>query len=60
MTNDGRKRFLQQYEDRRSTEFTHPVLHRKMTYRQSFEQQARQLAKVLQGDLDGYVPLTLQ
>jgi CRISPR-associated protein Cas1 len=60
MTDEGRKIFLQQYEERRMTEFTHPVLQRKMTYHQSFEQQVRQFAKALQGELDAYPPLTLQ
>lgn len=59
MTDEGRKIFLHQYEERRTTEFTHPGLNRKMTYQQSFEQQARQFAKVLQGELDVYPPLAL-
>lgn len=59
MTDDGRKRFLEQYEQRRATEFMHPELKRTMTYQQSFEQQARQLARALHGELDRYVPLTV-
>lgn len=60
MTNEGRKLFLEQYEQRRATEFTHPTLKRTMTYQQSFEQQARQLAKTLQGEDEAYRPLTVQ
>lgn len=59
MTDDGRKRFLEQYEQRRTTEFTHPALGRAMTYQQSFEQQARQLARALQGELETYPPLCM-
>ncbi len=50
---------LEQYEQRRATEFMHPALKRTMTYQQSFEQQARQLAKTLQGELEEYPPLCM-
>ena len=59
LTDEGRKTFLEQYEQRRATEFTHPVLNRKITYQQSFEQQARLLAKTLQGELETYPPLLM-
>jgi CRISPR-associated protein Cas1 len=60
LTDEGRKKFLAQYEQRRNTEFTHPVLERKMTYQQSLEQQARQLSKTLQGELEAYPPLCMK
>jgi CRISPR/Cas system-associated endonuclease Cas1 len=60
LTNAGRKKFLMCYEDRKKTEFKHPVLKQKMTYQHCFEQQARFLAKTLQGELDEYPPLLIK
>ena len=60
LTDDGRRKFLEQYEQRCATEFSHPELNRKMTYRQSFEQQTRLLAKTLQGERTAYPPLVIQ
>jgi CRISPR-associated protein Cas1 len=60
LTDEGCRKFLEQYEQRRTTEFTHPVLNRKMTYQQSFEQQVRLLAKTLQGEVDEYSPLVIK
>lgn len=60
LTDDGRLTFLKHYENRTQTELTHPVLNQKMTYQQSFEQQARLLAKVLQGELKDYPPLRMK
>lgn len=60
LTDEGRRTFLQQYEARRKTEFTHTVLERKMTYQQAFEQQARLLAKTLQGERNAYPPLAMK
>ena len=60
LTDEGRRNFLQQYEARRKTEFTHAVLKQKMTYQQAFEQQARLLAKVLQDERDDYPPLAMK
>ena len=60
LTDDGRKKFLKQYEERKNTEFTHPILNQKMTYQHSFEQQARFLAKTLQGELEEYPPLLIK
>lgn len=60
LTETGRELFLQQYEERKRAEFTHPVLNKKITYQQSFEQQARFLAKTLQGELKEYPPLQVK
>ena len=60
LTDEGRRTFLQQYEARRKTEFTHAVLEQKMTYQQAFEQQVRLLAKVLQGERPDYPPLAMK
>jgi CRISPR-associated protein Cas1 len=56
--NDGaRRRFLLQYEERKNTEFKHPIFGYRMTYHRCFELQARLLAKHLQDELDQYPPL---
>src|SRR5262245_27588232 len=54
---DARRRFLLQYEERKNTEFKHPVFGYRMTYQRCFEFQARLLGKYLQGELDVYPPL---
>lgn len=54
LTPDGRLKFLRLYEERKATEFKHPVLQQKITYQRCFEQQARFLAKTLQGELEQY------
>ncbi|MCP4398320.1 MAG: type I-D CRISPR-associated endonuclease Cas1 [bacterium] len=56
----GRKKFLMQYEDRKNTEFKHPILNQKTSYQGCFEQQARFLAKTLMGELDEYPPLLIK
>ena len=60
LTDTGRKTFLEQYEERKQSEFTHPVLKQKITYQRCFEQQARFLAKTLQGELKEYPPLLIK
>ncbi len=60
LTDAGRQKFLEQYDARKQTEFTHPVLNHKMTYQQCFEQQARFLAKTLYGELPEYPPLIIK
>jgi CRISPR-associated protein Cas1 len=60
LTDAGRKKFLEQYENRKQDEFTHPLLNQKITYHHCFEQQARFLAKTLQGELKDYPPLIMK
>jgi CRISPR-associated protein Cas1 len=54
---DARRHFLLQYEERKNTEFKHPIFGYHMTYQRCFELQARLLGKYLQGELDAYPPL---
>ncbi|MHC5853475.1 type I-D CRISPR-associated endonuclease Cas1d [Nostoc sp.] len=60
LTPKGRKRFLQQYGQKKQSEFKHPVLGRKCTYQEAFELQARLLAKYLMGETEKYPPLVLK
>jgi len=58
LTDEGRRTFLQQYEQRRKTEFTYAVTGQKITYLRAFEEQARLLGRVLQGDVDRYAAVS--
>jgi CRISP-associated protein Cas1 len=57
LSDHARRRFLLQYEERKNTEFKHPVFGYRTTYQRCFELQARLLAKFLQGELAIYPPL---
>ncbi|RMF87585.1 MAG: type I-D CRISPR-associated endonuclease Cas1 [Nitrospinota bacterium] len=57
LSDKGRKQFLLQYEERKQTEFKHPVFGYRITYQRCFELQARLLAKHIQGEIDAYPPL---
>jgi CRISPR-associated protein Cas1 len=57
LSRDARRRFLLQYEERKNTEFKHPVFGYRLTYQRCFELQARLLGKFLQGELNAYPPL---
>lgn len=57
LKDDARRRFLLQYEERKNTEFKHPVFGYRMTYQRCFELQARLLAKHIQGEIEAYPPL---
>jgi CRISPR-associated protein Cas1 len=57
---DGRREFLKLYEQKKQSEFKHPVLGRKCTYQKAFEIQARLLAKYLMGEIEKYPPLVLR
>ncbi len=46
----GKKRFIQEYEARLAVKFTHPVRGEKVTYRRCFELQAREIARIIQSD----------
>ncbi|NJN82976.1 MAG: type I-D CRISPR-associated endonuclease Cas1 [Caldilineaceae bacterium] len=56
----GRKRFLQQFEQRLNTEIQHPVFGYKATYRRSLELQARLLGKYLMGETPTYRPFQIR
>jgi len=60
LTDSGLQTFLTRYEERKFATFQHPVLRQEVTYRQCFEQQARFLAKTLQGELKEYPPLLIK
>lgn len=60
LSETGRREFLTLYEKKKQSEFKHPVLGRKCTYREAFEIQARLLAKYLMGEIDKYPPLVLK
>lgn len=60
LTPEGRKIFLTHYEKKKQTDFKHPVMGKKCTYRESFELQARLLAKYLMGTTKKYPPLFLK
>jgi CRISP-associated protein Cas1 len=56
LSGEARRQFLLQYEERKNTEFKHPIFGYRMTYQRCFELQARLLAKYLQRELDHYPP----
>ncbi|NJN63234.1 MAG: type I-D CRISPR-associated endonuclease Cas1 [Coleofasciculaceae cyanobacterium RL_1_1] len=60
LTDEGRKRFLRFYEQKKQSEFKHPVMKRKCNYREAFEIQARLLSKYLMGQTEVYPPLILK
>ena len=60
LSEEGRRTFLRLYEQKKQSEFKHPVLGRKCTYQEAFEIQARLLAKYLMGETDKYPPLVLK
>lgn len=57
---DGRREFLKLYEQKKQSQFKHPVLGRKCTYQEAFEIQARLMAKYLMGEIEKYPPLVLK
>lgn len=52
----ARRRFLEQYEEKKQTEIKHPLFGYRVTYRRCFELQVRQLAKFLVGEIPNYIP----
>ncbi|MEX0269389.1 type I-D CRISPR-associated endonuclease Cas1d [Leptolyngbyaceae cyanobacterium UHCC 1019] len=60
LTPEGLRTFLRQYEKKKQTKFTHPVLKNQFPYQESFEIQARLLAKYLMDETDKYPPLVLK
>ncbi len=56
----GREKFFRLYGQRVLTEIEHPLFGYKATYRRIFEVQARLLSKVLQGELEEYIPFTVR
>lgn len=60
LTPEARKKFLVQYEERKSTEIQHPVFEYAATYQRCFELQVRILAKCIQGELEKYEPFVIR
>jgi CRISPR-associated protein Cas1 len=60
LSDEARRTFLKLYEQKKQSQFKHPVLGRKCTYQEAFEIQARLLAKYLMGEIDKYPPLVLK
>lgn len=60
LTDDGRKRFFQTYEQRKATVVTHPVFGYKMSYGRMLEVQARMLAAFVRGDIPNYTGFTVR
>lgn len=58
LTDNGRKKLVRAYERRVSVSLKHPLFGYEVTYRRAMELQARQLAAVIEGQLDVYRPLT--
>ncbi len=60
LTPEGLRIFLRLYELKKQSKFKHPVLQTQCTYQESFEIQARLLAKYLMAEIDKYPPLILK
>jgi CRISPR-associated protein Cas1 len=60
LTEDGRTRFFQAYEQRKATVVTHPVFGYKMAYGRMIEVQARMLAAHVRGDIPEYIGFTVR
>ena len=56
LTDDGRKKFLKAWQERKRDTLTHPYLNEKMSWGLIPYVQALLLARYLRGDLDAYPP----
>lgn len=56
LTEEGRKKFLKSWQERKRDSLTHPYLNEKMSWGMIPYIQALLLARYLRGDLDGYPP----
>jgi CRISPR/Cas system-associated endonuclease Cas1 len=56
----GRRVFFEQYTARLNTELFHPLAGRALSYQKIFELQARQLAKLIQAEIDEYQPFLVK
>ena len=52
----GKRRFLEQYEQKKQDVLRHPVFKYQATYKRCFELQVRLLAKTLIGEIPEYIP----
>lgn len=60
LTDSGRKSFFAAYEQRKSTEVTHPVYGYRMSYSRMLEVQARMLAAFVRGGIPSYTGFTVR
>lgn len=60
LSDEGRRTFLTQYEERLSTEIKHPYFGYKAAYRQCLELQVRLVSKWLLQDIPAYKPFTIR
>lgn len=60
LSEEGRRTFLRSYEQKKQSQFKHPVMGKQCTYQEAFEIQARLLAKYLMGETEQYPPLVLK
>ncbi|BAU05178.1 type I-D CRISPR-associated endonuclease Cas1d [Fischerella sp. NIES-3754] len=60
LTKEGLHKFLRLYQEKKQTKFKHPVMQKQYTYQESFELQARLLAKYLMGETEKYPPLIMK
>ncbi|OUL20549.1 type I-D CRISPR-associated endonuclease Cas1 [Nostoc sp. RF31YmG] len=60
LTKDGLHTFLRLYQEKKQDKFKHPVLQKQHSYQETFEIQARLLAKYLLGEIDKYPPLVMK
>ena len=56
ISDDGRKRLLRAWQERKKKELTHPYLREKTTWGMIPYVQSLLLARTIRGDLDGYPP----
>jgi CRISPR-associated protein Cas1 len=60
LSDDGRRTFLTKFEERLSTEITHPTFGYKATYRRCLELEVRLVSKRLTGEIDAFVPFRVR
>jgi CRISPR-associated protein Cas1 len=60
LTEEGRKKFFEGYEQRRATVVSHPLYGYKMSYSRMLEVQARMLAAYVRGDVPRYAGFTVR
>jgi CRISPR-associated protein Cas1 len=60
LTDEGRRAFFAAYEQRMSTQVTHPVYGYRMSYARMLEVQARMLAAFVRGEIPSYTGFTVR
>jgi CRISPR-associated protein Cas1 len=60
LTRRGLRLFFEQYSRRLNTRIIHPAAGRSLSYQKIFEVQSRQIAKLIQGEIDIYQPFLIK